>query len=438
MTRSSPGRPGGLHGRAGGALLSLRRGAGHEGGDLLLWWLAVGALGLAWPTATVAAYLPTVLRDLTSSDAVIGLVLASEGIFALLIPLIIGPLSDGTTSPLGKRRPYLLLALPPMAVAVALVASMSTLWATTLVLFVFFFGNYVYEPPWRGLYADLVPPESAGRAQAAAHVLRGVAMGGALVGGGLALARSESLPFLIAGIVTAVTCAAVPFLVEEREHGRRAIAGTRSHLRAPWQVVRRDRHVRLFLVANTAWETTFAGMRTFVVLYIVDGLGESLAISSSVLAVVALGYLLAALVLVPFADRLGIGRVILWAAVVYGTGLFCTVFATSWHSWYYLVVLVVGAAGGAVMTLAWGLLYRLMPAHDQGAISALAVMTRGVGLLLGPPLAGVAVDLFEPLLQSTSGYAAVWPTVGIPVLASVPIVLRLWRREQQVRAEATR
>ncbi len=147
------------------------------------------------------------------------------------------------------------------------------------------------------------------------------------------------------------------------------------------------------------------------------------------LAVVTLGYGLAAAALGPFADRLGVARVIFWASVVYGVGLFSAGFATSWHAWYFVLILVVAVAGGTVMTLAWGLLYRLMPGHDQGATTGLAVTTRGIGLLLGPPLVGLAVDLLDPVLDATNGYAAVWPAVALPVLAVIPLVARLRKAE---------
>jgi len=408
----------------------LIRSASPSSSERLLWTLGLGALGLAWPTATVAAYLPTVLRSFTGSDTVIGFVLASEGVFALTLPLVVGPLSDATMTPLGRRRPYLLLGLPPMALAVGLVGSMPTLAATTLLLFVFFFGSYVYEPPWRGLYADLVPIEVQGRGQAAAHVMRGLAMAGALVGGGIALAAWEPLPFVLAAAVTAVTCGLVVLLVHEVERGRRGLDGGFKRLLAPWRLVRSNDVVRRFLIANIAWETTFAGMRTFVVLYMTEGLDQSLAISSSVLAVVTVGYALAAVVLGPFADRLGVGRVILVASVVYGVGLLLSGLASHWHSWYYLPVLIVSIAGGAVMTLAWALLFKVMPRNDQGAISGLAVMTRGIGLLLGPPLVGVAIDAFRPVLSQTEGYAIVWPAVALPVLAVIPLVVSLSRVER--------
>ena len=48
---------------------------------------------------------------------------------------------------------------------------------------------------------------------------------------------------------------------------------------------------------------SFAAARTFVVLYIVKGLGEPLSTSSAVLATVVLGYVIAAIGSGPIADR---------------------------------------------------------------------------------------------------------------------------------------
>ena len=55
-------------------------------------------------------------------------------------------------------------------------------------------------------------------------------------------------------------------------------------------MLRRNPDVGRFLLANAAWEGTFAGARTFVVLYITVGLGEPLSTSTLVLAAVAAGY----------------------------------------------------------------------------------------------------------------------------------------------------
>jgi Na+/melibiose symporter-like transporter len=262
----------------------------------LIWTLGLGAFGLAWSITTVAAYLPPILDRYTDSGTVIGLVLASEGVFAFLQPLLVGPMSDATQTSIGRRRPFMILALAPMALALAALPFMSTLHATALALFVFFFAYYLYEPPYRGLYPDCLSDTVFGRAQGVQHLLRGAALGGGLVGGGFLLAVWEPFPFVLAAAVTATACGAVVLFVHEPPNPKREYERLRTYFSAPWRVVRRERNVRRFLIANAAWEATFAGMRTFVVLYIIEGLDQPLYVSSAVLAVVAGGYVVAAAV----------------------------------------------------------------------------------------------------------------------------------------------
>jgi MFS family permease len=391
----------------------------------LVWSLGLGAFGLAWSITTVAAYLPPLLGEFTDSTTLIGLVLASEGAFAFFLPLLVGPMSDATQTSLGRRRPFMLLALTPMAVALSAVAFMSSLHATAFALFAFFFAYYLYEPPYRGLYPDCLPDKVFGYAQGVQHLFRGAALGGALVGGGFLLAVWEPFPFVLAAGVTLLACGAVIVLVREPPNAERDYERLRTYFAAPWRVVRRERNVRRFLIANAAWEATFAGMRTFVVLYIIKGLDQPLYVSSVVLAVVAGGYVTAAWLSGLFADHFGLGNVILGASWVYGLGLLCAVFAQTWHWWYYALIAPVAMAGGTVMTLSWGLLFKIMPARDRGTITGLATTTKGIGLVIGPLAAGAAIDIFRPFLEATDGYAAVWPAVAVPVLAVIPLVALL-------------
>jgi MFS family permease len=391
--------------------------------------LGIGAFGLAWSITTVAAYVPPLLENLTRSTTLVGLVLAAEGGFAIVLPLLVGPLSDATQTPLGRRRPYMLLALLPMAATLSVVPFMPSFWTMALALFGFFFAYYVYEPPYRGLYPDLLPDAVFGKAQGVQHLFRGAAIGGALVGGGFLLAVWKGYPFALASLVTLFSCGSVVLLVREDLLFERSYRRLRSFFAAPWRIIRGNRTVRRWLVANTAWEATFAGMRTFVVLYIVEGLRQPLYVSSVVLAVVAVGYVLAALLAGRFADEFGLGRVILGASVVYGGSLLVASFAERWHWWYVALIAPAAVAGGTVMTLAWGLLFKVMPARDQGVIAGLGITTKGLGLLIGPLAVGATIDIFHPLLKSTEGYAAVWPTVAIPVLAAIPLVALLHEEE---------
>ena len=87
------------------------------------------------------------------------------------------------------------------------------------------------------------------------------------------------------------------------------------------------------------------------------------------------------------------------------------------------------------MTQAWGLLFKLMPPRHRGAISGLATTTKGVGLIVGPLLAGGAIDLASPYLSSTDGYQVLWPACALPILAVIPLVGRLMRREAALAAD---
>ncbi len=118
----------------------------------VVWTLGLGAFGLAFSLTTTAAYLPPLLGQFTTSATLIALVLAAEGLFAITLPLVIGPWSDTFHTPLGRRRPFMLVALGPIGFCLALMAFMPSLWTTALLVFAFFFAYYVYEPPYRGLY----------------------------------------------------------------------------------------------------------------------------------------------------------------------------------------------------------------------------------------------------------------------------------------------
>ncbi len=364
-----------------------------------------------------------------------GLVLAAEGFFALTLPLVIGPWSDTFHTPLGRRRPFMLAALGPMAFTLALLAFMPNLWTTALMLFGLFFAYYVYEPPYRGLYPDVLPEAVYGRAQGVQHVFRGIAIGGALIGGGYLFHLWSPAPFLVAAGVVSVACAIPVVLVtEDGGHGR-VFEGVRTYVAQSWRVLRGNRDVATFLVANTAWEGTFAGARTFVVLYVTVGLGEPLVTSTYILGAVAAGYIVAALFAGRIGDRVGLAPLITGASAVYGVGLLAGGLGTTWHAWYLALIFVVAIAGGTVMTLAWGLLFKLMPPGERGAISGLATTTKGIGLVIGPLAAGAVIDLLGPHLEKTEGYQALWPVLAVPILLAIPFVARLSRAERALAGE---
>jgi predicted MFS family arabinose efflux permease len=289
---------------------------------------------------------------------------------------------------------------------------------------VFFVGYYAYYPPYRALYADLLPRRLYARAQASQAVLRGAGLGAALLAGGLLLSVWSPLPFLIAAAAAvATTFALVPVVRLDSDCANPLL---------PYEAVsfRRllgDRDVLAVAAANTCWEFSFSGLKTFVVLYVVRGLGHSTAVASSVIAVVAVAYVVGAPLASRLAERFGIVSVLRAAGLVYGVGLTAGVLPTTLDP--LLVGLpVVALAGAIVMTLPQALLFSVTPAGTAGAAAGLLDFSRGIGVVLGPLVVGAAIQALRDPLASTHGYAAMWPVLGVPVLISIPLLAMVGSR----------
>jgi MFS family permease len=377
--------------------------------------LSLPTFGLALAVTMLTTYAPVLLGKSTDSGAAIGFAIGGEGLFALFLPVLIGSLSDRTNSRLGRRLPYAIFAVPLLAVPLALIPFSDSYAATVALVSLFFVGYFVYYPPYQALFADLVPSTHHGRAQGIQGVARGLGLGAALVGGGLLLSVWAPLPFLLAGAAVLVTT-----IVLVRGLPRVEGSSARTVERGPGvgALLRARPDIRSFVVANALWEFSFMGLRTFIVLYIVKGLGESMAMASAVIGVVAVSYVVAALASGYLADRVGVLRLMRGAIWVYGAGL---LFAATLHTTGPMLVglPVIALAGAVLMTLPYGLLMKLTPAGAEGSVSGLFNMSRAVGVILGPIAVGLAIDVAGPLFSSTQGYGAMWVAIGVPIILSL-------------------
>ncbi len=358
---------------------------------------------------------------------------AGKGAFALAIPLLAGVVSDRMPpSPLGRRMPFVFLGTPLVIAGLLMLAWAGTYVLAAVSVLLFFVGYYLYYPPYRALYADLLPRRLYARAQSSQAILRGAGLGAALMAGGLLLGVWTPLPFVIAGgVLLATTLALAPVA---RDRSRRSPA---RPVRDPTTVgqLLRDGRMMTFAAANSLWEFSFSGLKSFIVLYVVSGLGRSPAIASAVIAVVAVAYVAGAPLASRFADRWGLVRVMTWSAIAYGIGLCAGMIPTTLTPGLVLLP-AVALAGSVLLTLPQALAFTLAPDGAQGAAAGLVDLSRGLGLVLGPLAVGAAVSGSGSLLSSTHGYAAMWPVIGLAVLFSVPL-LRLLDDEAQGSALTT-
>lgn len=349
-----------------------------------------------------------------------GALIGGEGAFALVVPLLSGTLSDRLTigARFGQRVPFVIAGAPLVGAGLVLLPFAPDYQLAGVFVLAFFVGYYLYYPPYRAMYADVLPRRLLPRAQSSQAVMRGAGLGVAMIGGGLLLSVWTPLPFVVGACVLGLTTlplVRVLHLTRDSPPKKTepTVAGTRVA-----DLLLRNRGLQLFAVANAIWEYSFSGLRTFIVLYITVGLGHSKSLASAVIAIVALAYVVGAPVAGRLAERYGIVRVMEISAAAYGVLLCLGLFATSITP--MLVVLPIGAlAGSILMTLPQALAFNLAPETGQGAAAGLVDFSRGVGVVLGPVLVGAAVGWSRSALSATHGYAVMWVMIGAPILLTL-------------------
>ncbi len=393
--------------------------------------LGLPAFGIALAYTVVTTYLPVLIERL-SGPAMTGILIGAEGIFSILVPLVVGVCSDAVRTRLGQRLPFVLSGAALTALALILLPASGSLLAISLALGLFFVGYFTYYSAYYALFPDLVPDAERGRSQGFAATFRSVGLLVALIGGGVLLSLWQPLPYLI-GVLAVTAVTVVLFLqirnraIRDRPGGARARSG-RIQWSGQWQLVRGDPDIRRWVVANGLWEGALAALRVFVALYLTRGLGLSLAQVSGVLALVGVGAVVAAPLAGKAADRYGHRPVMLGALWVFGIGLLLPVFTTD--TAFIAVILPVAFAAAALLTLPYAVLMGLLPEREHhGAGASLFFASRGVGVLIGPLAAGFAVALLAPLdvlvFAETRGYAAIFVVASVTLLASITVFRRI-------------
>jgi MFS family permease len=409
--------------------------------------LGLPTLAMAFSTTAVSTYLPVLARRFTGSATVIGVIIAGEGLMALFVPLLSGAWSDRFRARGGSRLAFVLAGVPLVVLALAPLGLVASLPAMAVLVALFFGGNFFSYEPYRALYPDTLPQEIAGRGQATQAVWRGAGTVLALAGGGLLLSVWHDLPFLTAACMQAAAVAALALLLPRvskvsRGRNRRPAledfhAGLRDVAGRVRKLLKEQPELRLYMIANCLWELSLGALKTFIVLYVTEGLHRSLSAASLIIGGVAVIVLLGAVASGKLGDRYGAIATMRIGLLAYGVALIVPALT---HSAPVLLPFVplIAFGGGLVMTLPYAILIPVMPKDSHGILTGFYSLSRGMGVMLGPLLAGVAIQLLKGPFASTHGYAAMWLVTSGSILLSVPALGRLGERRRASGAASDR
>lgn len=411
--------------------------SGRERGRLEV--LALPTFALALAITVVSTYLSEITRRYTQQTTIIGLIIGSEGIMALWIPLIAGAWSDRARTRIGGRLPFLIAGVLPASAALVLIGFLHSLAAVAVAAAVFFAFYFVAYEPYRAMYPDLVDEdEVAGRAQSTQAVARGMGTGFALLGGGLLLSIARELPFVVAAVI--LLAAVGSFIVLLVRRGLVVAGDTdadaqtiREITRSVLRLIAKHPALRAYLIANALWEMALSALKAFVILYLTLGLGYKLSTASLIVGAVAVVILLGAIAAGKAGDRFGRLRVLGWALSAYGIGYLALIFTTS-RPVIVAAIPFVAVGGGTVMTLAYAVLMPLMPEDEHGALTGFYSVSRGLGIVTGPIVAGVLIELTKSgPFGSTHGFQAMWIVCAAAAFGSLPFLRTLRRADDDRR-----
>jgi predicted MFS family arabinose efflux permease len=330
----------------------------------------------------------------------------------------------------------------PATVALVFVGFVTSLGAVAVLAAVFFGFYFLAYEPYRAMYPDLIDADRiAGRAQSTQALARGLGTGLALLGGGLLLSVARPLPFVVAAGVLLVAVTAFVLLLLRHGLPEQQPGSGESPLsvarRLP-DLIRSKPALRAYLFANALWEMTLAALKAFIVLYLTLGLGYKLRTASLIIGGVAFVILLGAGASGKAGDRFGKLRVISAALWAYGVGFLVLVFTTS-RPLMGAAIPLIAIGGGTVMTLAYALLMPLMLDDEHGTLTGFYSLSRGIGIVVGPILAGGLIALTgHNVFGSTQGFQAMWIVCAVGAFGSIPFVRSLRRsvdRDTELAAE---
>jgi len=365
----------------------------------------------------------------------LGWLSAVGSLVALLVQPVVGALSDRTSSPLGRRRPYILAGGAVLLVGVAGLAAARGVVTFVIAFLLAQLGSNVATAAYQGLLPDRVPREQRGTASGYLGAMTILGNVGSLALAGVWLSQSgfergaarfyfASAVILVLGI--GITVAGVP----ERPTRRAPAMATRSLVDAinrlflsPWQHenFRWVFLTRAFVMLGLTLFLTFIEYFFAQVAHV-----QNFVQSTAALAVLALGgAIVGALTLGILSDRLGRVRVVALATGCMTLASLTFVVAPDVPLWP--LGLLFGVGYGAYTSVDWALAVDSLPelaaaGKDLGLWSIASTLPAVIAPLIGSLLIA-GVDALTH--QTAVGYRAVFALASLCLLLGAVFVLKI-------------
>jgi len=395
------------------------------------WW----AYNLQW-TALLAIVLPSQVAFLVGDarkEVATGTITAIGALFSLILTPVAGALSDRSGSPLGRRRPFLVVGTlinVAFVLALARVGPDQGLLVFALVYLGVQFGSNWAAGPYAALLPDLVPASQRGAASGWMALLSTLGtLVGALVAG--QLVRPGAYTATAAWIAASLVLALLVTLTVREE--RRPVGQPRRSLLATARAFLPDprAHRDFYWVLGTR---AMIGMGIYAVFsffqyFLADVLhaAHPEREASFLLGVIIAAGIPTSLAVGAWSDRVGRKPLVYLSGAVMALASILFIAAGIWPSpgWVFAVGALFGVGYGAYQAVDWALAVDVLPpgedaAKDMGLWHVALVLPQ----VLAPALSGAILGALKPV-SLLGGYAAVFAVSALWCVLGTVFVSRI-------------
>jgi Na+/melibiose symporter-like transporter len=378
--------------------------------------------------------LPPILKSFGAPDLLIGLLSSTRSIEGAVIQPTVGALSDRIWTPIGRRRPFMVVGISLSALFFVAGAFVTSLLPLAVVIFLFSIFFNVAVDPYTALLADIVPLQFRGWLSGLSTGVQLVSSVAFLVVIYFATADGAAVPlwtYILVAVALLVSFGITTVGVHETRDLSDAAAAERQRLplRAYLDAVIQHRQAVRYLGTLFVYQFGLNAILPYLVLFVVEDIHQTnqvaFGLSAALLVVTALG----AIVFGRLADHIGTRRVMAIGWTLLAVSAIAGVLVTTLVE-TTIVVLVAGVGNGAATAVSWPLLTALIPPEKTGVFAGLKAAAESVAI---PLSVLVAAEVFLPHF----GYRGIFAMLALTIILALILLLRYVHVPQPATAELT-
>ncbi len=364
-----------------------------------IWWIGFGFLGVQLAFTTYNTFLPLMYNQFLASRALVGLLMGTDNLVGLLLIPVVGAWSDRMNSPMGRRLPFVVVALPLAALSFfAIPFAAAALWSLIVAEVVFTIFMHSYRGPIISLMPDHTPPEKRSSANGIINLMGGI---GTLISFGALSLLYDIDPRLTFGISAVVLLLTLGIVWKKVDRHPPYIDNTPqasvNPIKDAFDGVKALLKPKLFgqfliLASMLLYFVGYAGLNNMFPIYGVETLGVSEGMTGFILTSFAGAFLLFALPAGFIGTKLGKIPTMMLGLVILPVLFLLAIPVRS--LWLIAVIFVFGGCGWALINVQGMPLIADFGGRDRiGFYIGMYYIFTMIGQMFGPAFLGLAMDL---------------------------------------------